>query len=80
MHILVGHNIKSYDCHLFLKALESCNRTNVVSQHVERCVDTKMLFKIYDGTFKCNTQKSFFKHFVSSKCNVHNALEDVLAL
>ena len=50
--LLVGHNIKSYDCHLLLNALESCNITNVVSQHVEGFVDTKMLFKIYDRTLK----------------------------
>ena len=78
--ILVGHIIKSYDCHLFLNALESCNRTNVVSQHIEGFVVTKMLFKIYDGALKCYTQESLFKHFVSSEYNVHDALENVLAL
>ena len=75
--ILAGHNIKLYDCYLLL---ESCNRTNVVSQHVEGFVDTKMLLNIYDGTLKCYTQESLFKHFVSSEYNVHNAQEDVLAL
>ena len=78
--ILVGHNIKSYDCHLLLNALESCNRTNFVSQHVEGFVDTKILFKICDSSLKCYTQESLFKHFVSSEYNVHDALEDVLAL
>ena len=78
--ILVGHNIKLYECHLLLNSLESCNRTNVVSQHVEGFDDTKMLFKISDGTLNCYAQESLFKHFVSSEYNVHNAQEDVLAI
>jgi DNA polymerase III alpha subunit (gram-positive type) len=78
--VLIGHNIKSYDCHLLLNALESCKRTFDFSQCIAGFVDTKLLFKIFDGTLNCYSQESLFKHFVSSKYNAHDAIEDVLAL
>ncbi|XP_056018747.1 uncharacterized protein LOC125669025 [Ostrea edulis] len=79
--ILIGHNIKSYDCHLLLNALESCKKKKKdFSPCIAGFVDTKILFKIYDGTLNCYSRESLFKHFVSSKYNAHDAIEDVLAL
>lgn len=78
--VLIGHNIKSFDCHLLLNALESCSKTDAFLHCIAGFVDTKLLFKIFKPNLKSFSQKSLFEQFVFSNYNAHDALEDVLAL
>lgn len=78
--VLIGHNIKSFDCHLLLNALESCSKTDAFLHCIAGFVDTRLLFKIFNPNLKSFSQKSLFEQFVFSNYNAHDALEDVLAL
>ncbi|XP_062592816.1 uncharacterized protein LOC134254308, partial [Saccostrea cucullata] len=78
--VLIGHNLKSFDCHLFLNALESCSKTEAFSHCIAGFVDTRLLFKIFDPTLKSYSQESIFKEYTLSNYNAHDAVEDVLAL
>lgn len=42
--VLIGHNIKSFDCHLLLNALESCSKTDAFLHCIAGFVDTRLLF------------------------------------
>uniref|UniRef100_A0A8W8P2F2 Exonuclease domain-containing protein n=1 Tax=Magallana gigas TaxID=29159 RepID=A0A8W8P2F2_MAGGI len=78
--VLIGHNIKSFDCHLLLNALESCSKTDAFLHCIAGFVDTRLLFKIFNPNLKSFSQESLFEQFVFSNYNAHDALEDVLAL
>lgn len=47
--VLVGHNVKSFDCHIFLNSLQNCGKTQEIGNCVARFVDTKQLFKVFDS-------------------------------
>ncbi|XP_061186114.1 uncharacterized protein LOC133195733 [Saccostrea echinata] len=78
--VLIGHNVKSFDCHLFLNAVEACGKTDEFSKCIAGFIDTKLLFRIFDSELKSYSQSELFKYYLSLDYSAHNALDDVRAL
>lgn len=72
--VLIGHNIKSFDCHLLLNALESCSKTDAFLHCIAGFVDTRLLFKMFNPNLKSFSQNSLFEQFVFSKYNAHEGI------
>lgn len=78
--VLVGHNVKSFDCHIFLNSLQNCGKTQEIGNCVAGFVDTKQLFKVFDSNVGSFSLENLYKHYVCEPYKAHDALEDVLAL
>ncbi|XP_065944826.1 uncharacterized protein [Magallana gigas] len=78
--ILVGHNIKSFDCPVLFRALESCSLLSKFSSKVNGFLDTKLLFRISHPNLTSYSQQSLVARLLGCTYGAHNALEDILAL
>lgn len=78
--VLVGHNVKSFDCHIFLNSLQNCGKTQEIGNCVAGFVDTKQLFKVFDSKVGSFSLENLYKCYVCEPYKAHDALEDVLAL
>lgn len=78
--VLVGHNVKSFDCHIFLNSLQNCGKTQEIGNCVAGFVDTKQLFKVFDSKVGSFSLENLYKRYVCEPYKAHDALEDVLAL
>ncbi|XP_062588881.1 uncharacterized protein LOC134250534 isoform X2 [Saccostrea cucullata] len=78
--ILVGHNVKSFDCHIFINSLQNCCKTQEIGNCVAGFVDTKQLFKVFDPNVSSFSLPNLYKHYIGETYKAHDALEDVLAL
>ncbi|XP_065925337.1 uncharacterized protein [Magallana gigas] len=78
--ILVGHNIKSFDCPVLFRALESCSLLSKFSSKVNGFLDTKLLFRISHPNLTSYSQQSLVARLLGCTYGAHDALEDILAL
>uniref|UniRef100_A0A8W8JFW7 Exonuclease domain-containing protein n=1 Tax=Magallana gigas TaxID=29159 RepID=A0A8W8JFW7_MAGGI len=78
--VFVGHNVKSFDCHIFLNSLQNCGKTQEIGNCVAGFVDTKQLFKVFDSKVGSFSLENLYKRYVCEPYKAHDALEDVLAL
>lgn len=78
--VLVGHNVKSFDCHIFLNSLQNCGKTQEIGNCVAGFVDTKQLFKVFDSKVGSFSLENVYKYYVCEPQKAHDALEEVLAL
>lgn len=78
--VLVGHNVKSFDFHIFLNSLQNCGKTQEIGNCVAGFVDTKQLFKVFDSKVGSFSLENLYKRYVCEPYKAHDALEDVLAL
>jgi DNA polymerase III epsilon subunit-like protein len=76
--ILVGHNIKVFDCHVLINASKACGMD--ISKHISGFLDTLVLFRSENPGFPSYKQENLYKHFITGSYNAHNALDDVGAL
>ncbi|XP_067664302.1 uncharacterized protein [Haliotis asinina] len=79
-NVLIGHNIKLYDCPLFFNALLASDYALQFSKHVHGFLDTLQLFKLSNPGLKSYSQAALFKNIVGSDYVAHDALTDALAL
>ena len=79
-NILIGHNIRTFDCHVLFNALRNCEKMQTFLQHVIGFLDTKTLFKATHPEHKKYTQKALFESIVGEEYAAHDALADVNAL
>ncbi|XP_067670764.1 uncharacterized protein [Haliotis asinina] len=79
-NVLIGHNIKLYDCPLFFNALLASGYALQFSKHVHGFPDTLQLFKLSNPGLKSYSQAALFKNIVGSDYFAHDALTDALAL
>lgn len=78
--ILIGHNIKVFDCHVLVNAAVSCNMMNCIKTSIAGFVDTLTIFKNTYKDLSSYKQESLYYEFVEDKYQAHNALDDVKAL
>lgn len=77
--ILVGHNIKSYDCPILMNALRNCNIEDRFEEEVIGFLDTMKLFRLSFPSQKSYSQQHLSKVLLAEDFTyeAHNALEDV---
>ncbi|XP_061195042.1 uncharacterized protein LOC133203237 [Saccostrea echinata] len=78
--ILVGHNIKVFDCPVLFRALESCSMLSRFSRKVKGFMDTKLLFRISHPNLSSYSQQNLAESLLACSYEAHNALEDILVL
>lgn len=80
--ILVGHNIKSYDCPILMNALRNCNIEDRFEEEVIGFLDTMKLFRLSFPSQKSYSQQHLSKVLLAEDFTyeAHNALEDVKTL
>lgn len=80
--ILVGHNIKSYDCPILMNALRNCNIEDRFEEKVIGFLDTMKLFRLSFPSQKSYSQQHLSKVLLAEDFTyeAHNALEDVKTL
>ena len=79
-NLLVGHNIRSYDCPILLNALMSCGKLSTFQRNVFGFVDTLKLFKLHHKGLPSYSQTNLVSHFLKDTYSAHDAREDVIAL
>lgn len=60
--VLVGHNVKSIDCHICLNSLQNCSKTQEIGNCFAGFVDTKQLFKVFDSKVGSFSLEILYKH------------------
>ena len=78
--ILSGHNIKSFDCHVLLHAIEACGKMESFKSCVAGFVDTKLLFRSQFPGLSSYAQQDLLTSFIKSDYPAHDALQDVIYL
>ena len=78
--IIYGHNIRAYDCHILLNALNVCQMSDMLSTHCDGFVDTLKLFKSFKPGLQSYTQRSLYESLLNKSYTAHDAVEDVKAL
>lgn len=80
--ILVGQNIKSYDCPILMNALRNCNIEDRFEEKVIGFLDTMKLFRLSFPSQKSYSQQHLSKVLLAEDFTyeAHNALEDVKTL
>ncbi|KAF3688519.1 Protein PML Promyelocytic leukemia protein RING finger protein 71 [Channa argus] len=80
--ILIGHNIRSFDCPLLTRALDELNLRAEFESSVSGCVDTLPLSRemLKDRCLHSFRQENLVRELVGVNYKAHDALEDVRAL
>uniref|UniRef100_A0A8C5D6E2 exodeoxyribonuclease III n=2 Tax=Gouania willdenowi TaxID=441366 RepID=A0A8C5D6E2_GOUWI len=80
--LVVGHNIRRFDCPLLARALDELELRDEFDSAVSGCVDTLPLARemLKDRCLRSFGQKNLVKELVGVNYKAHNALEDVRAL
>ena len=76
--LLIGHNIKTFDCHVLLNAVKSCGMLGMLEKKVAGFLDTLSDFR--SSTTPPYKQEKLYERLVGGTYDAHNALEDVKAL
>ena len=79
-NILLGQNIRIYDCPLIVNALESNNKTSSVFKEVKGFIDTRVLFKLSHPDQSSYAQVALVKDLTGENYDAHDALQDVVSL
>ena len=78
--VLVGHNIKTFDCPVLLQALESCLMLSKLTEVVNGFLDTRPFFKLVYPDLHSYSQQSLSETLLNMSYNAHDATEDVIML
>lgn len=78
--VLVGHNIKSFDCHVLLNTLMSIDKVQMFSDKVDGFLDTLKLFKKTHPGLVSYKQEYLCQFLGEMNYESHNALADVRSL
>lgn len=78
--VLVGHNVKSFDCKYLVRDISSFNLSDRCSNIVSGIVDTLPLFKeVFPGQ-SSYAQESLVNNILGLRYDAHNAIHDVSSL
>lgn len=80
--ILVGHNVKAYDCHVLMNALKSCNMIDIFHDIVIGYMDTMKLFRLSFPSLKSFSQQNLSRVLLGDNFSygAYDALEDIKTL
>ncbi|XP_016414933.1 three prime repair exonuclease 4 [Sinocyclocheilus rhinocerous] len=80
--LLVGHNIRRFDCHVLARALDEFSLRSDFQKEVSGFVDTLPLARhlLKDSGLQSFKQENLVKTLLGVSYAAHNALEDVQAL
>ncbi|XP_012717875.2 three prime repair exonuclease 4 [Fundulus heteroclitus] len=80
--LLVGHNIRSFDCPLLARALDQLDLRAEFQASVSGCVDTLPLARelLRDRGLRSFRQENLVRELLGINYKAHDALEDVRAL
>nr|XP_055048108.1 three prime repair exonuclease 4 [Misgurnus anguillicaudatus] len=80
--LLVGHNIRRFDCHVLARALDEFNLRSDFQKVISGFVDTLPLARqlLKDSGLQSFKQENLVKNLLGVSYAAHNALEDVQAL
>lgn len=78
--MLVGHNVKNFDCKVLYNASTSSNMNEILSPCIVGFLDTLSLFRFLHPDLNSYKQENLVTMFVKSTYNAHDALADVKAL
>lgn len=80
--ILVGHNVKAYDCHVLMNALKNCNMIDIFHDIVIGYMDTMKLFRLSFPSLKSFSQQNLSRVLLGDNFSygAHDALEDIKTL
>ena len=79
-NLLIGHNIRTYDCPILLNALMSYGKLSTFQRHVFDFVDTLKSFKLHHMGLPSYSQTNLVSQFLKDTYSAHDAREDVIAL
>ncbi|XP_076445543.1 DNA polymerase III PolC-type-like [Babylonia areolata] len=78
--VLIGHNIKTFDCPRLLNALTACGLVERFGRAVHGFVDTLPLFREICPRAANHRQPTLVRHYLGKEYPAHDAREDVKAL
>ena len=78
--LLIGHNIKVFDCPRLINAARACDLFDRLKMVVAGCVDTLPLFRATFNDLSSHKQCKLYEHLFDSTYDAHDALADVKAL
>lgn len=78
--VLVGHNVKNFDCKVLYNAVVNNKMNEELSPFIKGFLDTLCLFKGLHPGLDSYKQENLVKEFVKTSYNAHDALADVRAL
>ncbi|KAK7094911.1 protein PML-like [Littorina saxatilis] len=78
--VLIGHNIKIFDCPRLLNPLRACDLIGRFQQAVHGFVDTLPLFRDFEKSLTSYRLSALYQHYFNREFNAHDAREDVKAL
>lgn len=80
--LVIGHNIRRFDCHLLARALDELNLRAEFESSISGCVDTLPLSRemLKDRCLQSFRQENLVRELVGVNYKAHDALEDVRAL
>ncbi|XP_071139960.1 maternal protein exuperantia-like [Mytilus edulis] len=78
--LLVGHNIKRYDCHVMYNSLKFHNMWNEFASNISGFLDTLELFKLLYPKRPSYSQTSLVGELLGETYSAHNAVDDTKAL
>lgn len=77
--LLVGHNIKIFDCHVLLNAVTACGMLKMFETRTAGFLDTLSLFRSM-GVKPPYKQEKLYERLIGGTYEAHDACEDVKAL
>ena len=80
--ILIGHNIKTFDCHVLMSTLTACHLDQRFSKKVTRYLGTLQMFKLLKPGLPSYTQTNLVNDVLGLEYlyDAHNAVSDVTSL
>lgn len=80
--LLIGHNIRRFDCLLLVRALDELNLRAEFEASISGCVDSLPLAReiLKDRGFQSFRQENLVRELLGINYKAHDALEDVRAL
>ncbi|CAC5385442.1 unnamed protein product [Mytilus coruscus] len=78
--ILVGHNIKCFDCHVLFNQLRLSNMWREFCSHICGFIDSYELFKHVKPGLSPYKQTFLVKELLGERYNAHNAIDDAKVL
>ena len=78
--VVVGHNIKAFDCLILLNAARGCDMVDRLHNAVHGFVDTLPLFRQVNKRLKSHSLGHLHEHYLGRNYDSHDAREDARAL
>ena len=78
--VVVGHNIKAFDCPILLNAARACDMVDRLHNAVHGFVDTLPLFRQVNKRLKSHSLGHLHEHYLGRNHDSHDAREDARTL